>query len=86
MKESHEVIGVVVRDNSDNTVTITRDVRPTHNASRVVRTPEVVVAYFNDEELAHLRSIHVTPSTSPKGDFRSKWEKYVCHVIKKNIK
>ena len=86
MKESLEDIGVVVKGNSDNTVTITRDIRPTHNSARVIRMPEVVVAYFSDEELAHLRSIHISPSISPKEDLKGKWEKYVSYVVHKTKK
>lgn len=86
MKETIEDVGVVVTGNSDNTVTITRGIRPSHNSERIIRTPEVVVAYFSDEELRHLRSIHIDPTTSSKSDIREKWDRYVSHVIHKRKK
>lgn len=86
MKEPLEDINVIVRDNCDNTITITRDIRPTHNSSRVIRTPEIVVGYFTEEYLERLQDIHFTTVSEPKHETKGIWEKYVSHVIHKNKK
>lgn len=86
MKEPLQDINVVVKGNSDNTITITRDIRPTHNSARVVHKPEIVVSYFTDEDLERFHGIHIEPLSASKHEIKDFWEKCVSHVIHKNKK
>lgn len=87
MKGTIEVPDIIVKGHSDNTVTIVRNERPTHNASRIVRSPEIYVSCFSDAEIEHLREIDVSAIYSENSNERcSFWEKYVSPKIDKIFK
>lgn len=74
----------IVKENSDNTVTIVRNERPTHNASRVARSPKINVRCFSDAEIEQLRRIDVSAICCEIPNERSSfWEKYVSPEIDK---
>lgn len=78
---------LIVKENSDNTVTIVRNERPTHNASRIVRSPEINVRCFSDAEIEQLRRIDVSAIYCEIPNKRSSfWEKYVSPEIEKIFK
>ena len=87
MKGTIEMADIIVKGHSDNTVTIVRNDRPTHNASRIVRSPEINVRCFSDAEIEHLRKIDVSAIYCEIPNERcSFWEKYVSPEIGKIIK
>ena len=86
MKDPLQNINVVVKGNSDNTITITRDIRPTHNTARVAHKPEIVVSYFTDEDLERFHDIYVEYVSGSKHEIKDFWEKCISHVIHKNKK
>lgn len=86
MRESLDKISVVVKGNDDNTITISREIRPTHNVARVVHSPEIVVGYFSREDLRRLQDVKIEVVKEPKHGTREIWERYVSHVINKNKK
>ena len=86
MKKPLQDINVVIKGNNDNTITITRDIRPTHNSARVVHKPEIVVSYFTDEDLERFHGIRFEPASESKNEIKELWEKCVSYVIHKNKK
>ena len=86
MRESLDKINVVVKGNDDNTITISKEIRPSHNVARVVHSPEIVVGYFSREELNRLQDINIQIVEESKHVTRGMWERYVSHVINKNKK
>ena len=84
MNDRLDKLNVLVKENSDNTVTITKDVRPSHNSQRVARQSEIVVSFFTDADLQQLRDVQITPISRVKsGIFTSYWEKYISYIMKK---
>ena len=85
MNDKLDRLNVLVKENSDNSVTITKDVRPSHNSRRIVRQSEIVVSYFTDADLQQLRDVRITPIAREKpGSVTSYWDKYISYLMKKN--
>ena len=87
MKETIDVEDVVVKDSNNNTVTIARSEKPTHNPARVIKSPKIVVNCFSIAELSRLREIDVSEiMIPPPTDRYSFWDKYIPSVIEKKMK
>lgn len=85
MKEKLDITDVVVKGSGHNTVTIARTEKPTHNRARVIKTPEIVVNCFSDEEITYLRGIDLSKETKKNGGWSSVIGKYVPNFIEKNL-
>ena len=87
MKETIDVEDVVVKDSNNNTVTIARSEKPTHNPARVIKSPEIVVNCFSIAELSRLRDIDISEiMIPPPTDRYSFWGKYIPSIIEKKTK
>lgn len=87
MKEVLNKINVIVESSDENYMTIVKEAKPSHNSSRVIRNPEIVVRYFSDEDMDRLREIQL--SSRPSGQ-SSRWselvEKYTSFMRDKEKK
>lgn len=87
MKENLDNINVIVGNDDERSVTIVKDKRPSHNSSRIINTPEIVVRYFSDEDMERLREIHISlPTKGPSAKFHTILGKCVHYVIGKGKK
>jgi hypothetical protein len=84
MIESLEKTNVLVKENEDNTVTITKGFYPSHNNRRLSREREIVVSYFSEADLEKLREVQITPISRGKtGKIASCWDRYVAYLMKR---
>lgn len=88
MKEIEGIADIVVKGGNNNTVTIVRSEKPTHNQSRVIKSKEIVVNYFSDAEIAHLRGIGISSVIReiPTGRWTSVFERVIHNFIEKKCK
>lgn len=87
MKENLNKINVIVGNGDERSVTIVKKRNPSHNASRVIHTPEIVVRYFSDEDMERLRKIHISlPTKEQSRRFHTILGKYAPYIIGKGKK
>ena len=87
MKENLDNINVIVGKNDERSVTIVKGGKPSHNPSRIIHTPEIVVRYFSDEDMERLREIHISlPAKAQSAKLHTILGKYVHYVVGKKGK
>lgn len=85
MENTFNNVNVIVGGDDERSVTIVRARKPTHNTSRVIHSPEIVVRYFSEEEVARFRGIQLTsPNIENNGIIASIWEKCTSLVASKD--